>query len=120
MPRCSFLEFTQVFSALIVQRKLSKWAPTKTWLRIYGRLSIDTQLHVWPHRQSAYTPLSPLHLLSTVYVTHVINDSRLSTAFPYCDGKLGGAWEQGYRLVMIDRNSAEIDHQVKINLEVQF
>ena len=38
----------------------------------------------WAHRRCAYTQLSPLYLLSTLYVTHVIKYSRPSTTFPYC------------------------------------
>ena len=34
-------------------------------------------------RESAYAQLSPLYLLSILYITHVINYSRPSTAFPY-------------------------------------
>ena len=46
--------------------------PTEARLRV---LSI-TQLRAWAHRRSAYAQLSPLHLLSTLYVTHVIKYSR--------------------------------------------
>ena len=42
------------------------------------------QLREWTHRKSAYAQLSPFYLLSTLHVTHVINYSRPSPAFPYC------------------------------------
>ena len=58
MPRHGpFLAFAQVFSALIVQKKLPERAPTKKQLRV---LSIIDQLRVWAHRRSAYAQLSPL------------------------------------------------------------
>ena len=51
----------------------------------------------WVHQQSTYAQLSPLYLLSTLYVTHVITYSRPSTAFPYCKQPKAG-WGLGTRL----------------------
>ena len=46
-------------------------------------------------QQSAYVQVSPLYLLSTPYVTHVIIYFKPSTAFRTAsDGKLGGAWKR--------------------------
>ena len=64
---------------LLFKKTLPERAPTKTGLRC--RLSIDTQLRVWAHQQFAYVQLSPLYLLSTLYVTHVINYSKPSSHF---------------------------------------
>ena len=47
-------------------------------------LSIIDQLRAWAHRRSAYAQLSPLYPSLYPYVTHVMNYSRPSTAFPYC------------------------------------
>ena len=84
LSRCSgspFPGFAQVFFALIVQIKLSKWAVTKTQLTC----TVDyATTSIWAHQRSTYAQLSPLYLLSTLYVTHMINHSRPSTAFPYC------------------------------------
>ena len=59
---------------------------------------IDMQLRVVAHWWSAYTELSPLYLLSTLYVTHV---RKIPGPLPlFCtasDRKLGGTWEGGYR-----------------------
>ena len=64
---------------------------------VYCRLSFDKQLRAWAHQQSAYPQLSPLYLLSTLYITHMINYSRPSPAFHTAsDGMLGRAWERGY------------------------
>ena len=46
---------------------------------------------------SIKSSLRSLYLLSTLYVTHVINYSRPSTAFPYCKQWKGG-WGLGRRL----------------------
>ena len=64
---------------LLFEKTLPEWAPTK---RSYVYL-INTELHAWAHRQSAYAQLSPFYLLSTLYVTHMINYSRPSPTFPY-------------------------------------
>ena len=78
----------QVFSALIVRKnKLPERAPTKTRLRV---LSINLQLRAWAHRRSAYAQLSPLYPSLYPYVTHVINYTRPSTAFPYCKRRKAG------------------------------
>ena len=77
-----FLGFAQVFSVLTVRKNCQNGLLLKHGY-VYYRLWIDTQLCAWAHRQSAYAQLSPLYLLSTLYVTHVINYSRPSTAFPY-------------------------------------
>ena len=50
-------------------------------------------LAVW----TTYTQLSPLYLLSTLYITHVIKYSRPSTTFPYCKWRKAG-WGLGTRL----------------------
>ena len=78
---------------LISSNKLPERGPTKARLRVL----LITQLWVWAHQQSACTQLSPLYIPSLYpYITHVINYSRLSTAFPHFKpGKLGGAWERG-------------------------
>ena len=44
---------------------------------------LQLHIHVWAHGQSAYAQLSPLYLLSMLYITHVIKYSRPSLAFPY-------------------------------------
>ena len=62
--------------AFFVLIKLPERASTKTWVSIM-------ELRVLAHLQSTYTQLSPLYLLSTLYITHVINYSRPSTAFPH-------------------------------------
>jgi len=48
------------------------------------------QLWAWAHRRSAYAQLSPLYLLSTLYITHMIKDSRPSTTFLYCMRRKAG------------------------------
>ena len=45
--------------------------------------SIHNYMHGRAHRQSTYTQLSPLHLLSMLYVTHVIKHSTPSPTFLY-------------------------------------
>ena len=79
------------FLCTYCSKKLPEWVPTKKQLRV---LSIIDQLRAWAHRRSAYAQLSPSLY---PYITHMINYSRPSPAFPYwSDGKLGGAWERGY------------------------
>ena len=80
-----FLSFAQAFSVLIVRIDCQNGSH-KARLR---KLSI-TQLWAWPHRRSAYAQLSPLYLLSTLYVTHMIKYSRPSTAFLYCKRRKAG------------------------------
>ena len=58
-------------------KKLPERAPTKKQVCV---LSIIDQLCAWAHRRSAYAQLSPFLY---PYVTHVINYSRPSPAFPY-------------------------------------
>ena len=48
------------------------------------------QTSAWAHRRSAYTQLSPLYPSLYPYVTHVMNYSRPSTAFPYCKRRKAG------------------------------
>ena len=72
---------------LFEKNELPEQAPTKTQLRV---LSIDLQLRAWAHRQSAYAQLSPLYPSLYLYVTHVINYPRPSTAFPYCKWRKAG------------------------------
>ena len=62
-------------------------APTKKQLRV---LSIINQLRAWAHRRSAYAQLSPLYPSLYPYVTHVINYSRPSPAFPYWKRRKAG------------------------------
>ena len=79
---------SSLFSAHFSRKTLPEQAPTTTRLRVLTIM----QLRAWASWQSASAQLSPLYLLSTLYVTHVINYSRPSTAFPYCKCK---AWERG-------------------------
>ena len=46
--------------------------------------------YMWAHLQSANAHLSPLYLLSTLYIIHLRNYSRPSTAFPYCKRQKAG------------------------------
>ena len=53
-----------------------------TWISNHNKnyvLSI-----AWAHQQSAYAQLSPLHLLSILYITLMINYSRPFPTFLYC------------------------------------
>ena len=59
----------------------------------------NTQLRAWAHRRRAYSQLSPLYLLSTLYVTHAIKYSRPPTAFPYFKRRKAG-WGLGTRLAL--------------------
>ena len=68
------------FLCTYCSKKLPERAPTKKQLRV---LSIVDQLRAWAHRRSAYAQLSPLYPSLYPYVTHVINYSRPSPAFPY-------------------------------------
>ena len=70
------------FLCAYCSKKLPKRAPTKKQLRV---LSIIDQLRAWAHRRSTYmyAQLSPLYPSLYPYVTHVINYSRPSPAFPY-------------------------------------
>ena len=71
--------FSKLCSSLLCAYGWNKRGPSKARLRV---LSI-TQLRAWAHRRSAYAQLSPLYLLSTLHVTHMIKYTRSSTAFPY-------------------------------------
>ena len=68
------------FLCAYCSKKLPERAPTKKKLRV---LLIIDQLRAWAHRRSAYAQLSPLYRSLYPYVTHVINYSRPSPAFPY-------------------------------------
>ena len=81
-----FLVFAQVFSALIVRKNCQNGLLLKKKLCV---LSID-QLHAWAHRRSTYAQLSPLYPSLYPYVTHVINYSRPSPAFPYWKRRKAG------------------------------
>ena len=89
MPRSEggpFLSFAQAFFGAIVKKKKKK----KTALiRINCQNGVPLK-HSFVYcrlrnygRGSSYAQLSPLYFLSTLYVTHMINYSRPSTAFPY-------------------------------------
>ena len=45
---------------------------------------ISDQLRMWAPQRFAYAQLSPLYPSLYQYVTHVINYTRPSPAFPYC------------------------------------
>ena len=64
-------------------------------------LSIIDQLRAWAHRLSAYAQLSPLYPSLYPYVTHVINYSRPSPAFPYWKRRKAGRG-LGTRLCLYD------------------
>ena len=68
MPKRPFFKLYLSLLCAYRSNKLPERGPTKARLCV---LSI-TQLRAWAHRRSAYTQLSPLYLLSTLYVTHVI------------------------------------------------
>ena len=87
-PRRPFSKLCSSLLCAYCLNKLPERGPTKHGF-VY-KLSINTQLRAWAHRRSAYTQLSPLYLLSTLYVTHVIKYSRPSTAFPYCKRRKAG------------------------------
>ena len=78
-PRWPFSKLCSSLLCAYCSNKLPEQDPSKARLCV---LSI-TQLQAWAHRRSAYAQLSPLYLLSILYVTHVIKYSRPSTAFPY-------------------------------------
>ena len=78
-----FSRFAQAFSALIVHKKTCL-LHTATCMSIM-------QLCGWTHQWSTYAQLHKSYLLFTLYITHVINYSRPSSAFPYCkQWKAGG------------------------------
>ena len=95
MPRRPFPRLCSSFLCAYCSKKLPERVPTKTQLRV---LSIIDQLRAWAHRRSAYAQLRPLYPSLYPYVTHVINYSRPSTAFPYCKRRKAG-WGLGTRLV---------------------
>ena len=100
--KLSFPRLCLSFLCAYCSKKLPEWATTKTQLRV---LSIIDQLREWAHWRSAYAQLSPLYPSLYPYVTHVI---RPSPAFRTAsDGKLGGAWEQGYHKGMTAKKSSE-------------
>ena len=71
------------FLCAYCSKKLPERAPTKQ-LRV---LSIIDQLHAWAHRRYAYAQLRPSLY---PYVTHVVNYSRPSPAFPYWKRRKAG------------------------------
>ena len=75
------------FLCAYCSKKLPERALTKKQLRV---LSIIDQLRAWAHRRSAYAQLSPLYPSLYPYVTHVINYSRPSPAFPYWKRRKAG------------------------------
>ena len=75
------------FLCAYCSKKLQERAHTKKHLRV---LSIIDQLRAWAHRRSAYAQLSPLYPSLYPYVTHVINYSRPSPAFPYWKRRKAG------------------------------
>ena len=75
-----FLSFAQAFSALIVRINCQNGVTCSIKARL--RVQSITQLRAWAHRRSAYAQLSPLYLLSTLYITHVIKYTRPSWAGP--------------------------------------
>ena len=75
------------FLCAYCSKELPERAPTKKQLRV---LSIIDQLRAWAHRRSAYAQLSPLYPSLYPYVTHVINYSRPSPAFPYWKRRKAG------------------------------
>ena len=79
--------FPSLCSSFICAYCSTERAPTKKLLRV---LSIIDQLRAWAHRRSAYTQLSPLYPSLYPYVTHVINYSRPSPAFPYWKRRKAG------------------------------
>ena len=85
-PRRPFSKLCSSLLCAYCSNKLPERGPSKARL---GVLSI-TQLRAWARRRSAYAQLSPLYLLSTLYVTHVIKYSRPSTAFPYFKRRKAG------------------------------
>ena len=79
MPRRPFSKLCSNLCAYC-SNKLPERGPTIARLRV---LSI-MPLRAWAHRRSAYTQLSPLYLLYTLHITHMIKYTRPSPAFPYC------------------------------------
>ena len=75
------------FLCAYCSKKMPERAPTKKQLCV---LSIVDQLRAWAHRRSAYAQLSPLYPSLCPYVTHVINYSRPSPAFPYWKRRKAG------------------------------
>ena len=67
---CCFLGFAQVFSVYVKKN-------CQNFTVNYAIMCVGTST-------STYAQLSPLYLLSILYVTHVMNFPRPSTAFPYC------------------------------------
>jgi len=92
-PRWPFSKLCSSLLCAYCSNKLPEQGPTKARLRV---LSI-MQLRACVHRRSSYAQLSPLYLLSTLYITHVIKYPRPSTAFLYCKRRKAG-WGLGTRL----------------------
>ena len=95
-------------------KKLPERAPTEKQLHVRV-LSIIDQLRAWAHRRSAYAQLSPLYPSLYPYVTHVINYSRPSPAFPYWKRRKAGRG-LGTRLITLHKrwNSCR---QYRINFQ---
>ena len=93
MPWQPFSKLCSSILCAYCSNKLPEWAPTKTWPCVLSAM----QLRGWGHRRSAYAQLSPVYLLSTLYMSLTINYSRPSTAFSYSKQQKAG-WGQGTRL----------------------
>ena len=64
-PRHPFSKLCSNLLCAYCLNKLPEWGPTTAWLRV---LSI-MPLQVWARQQSIYAQLSPLYLISTLYVS---------------------------------------------------
>ena len=82
-------------------KKLPERAPTQKNSNVYCRLWIN-YIRAWAHRRPAYAQLSPLYPSLYPYVTHVINYSRPSPAFPYWKQRKAG-WGLGTRLLIYNK-----------------
>ena len=73
-------------------KKLQERASTKkkAMCTDYCRSLINCTCRAWAYRRSAYAQLSPLYPSLYPYVTHVINYSRPSPAFPYWKRRKAG------------------------------
>ena len=98
MPRRPFSKLCSSLLCAYCSNKLPERVPVKHRF-VYCRLHNYGQLRAWARQWSAYAQLSPLYLLSTLYVTHVIKYSRPSTAFPYFKRQKAGR-DLGTRLAI--------------------
>ena len=78
-PRRPFSKLCSNLLCAYCLNKLPERGPTKARLCVLSIMS----LWAWARQRSAYAQLSPLYLLSTLYVTHMRKDTRPSPAFPY-------------------------------------